>query len=60
MLSDFKGLKKGVIRLYKVWVLQEGGENAGSGTQRAFRKKRDMLEQEFTNLKLQQSSLTKN
>ena len=21
VLSDFKGLKKGVIRLYKVWVL---------------------------------------
>jgi len=21
LLSDFKGLKKGVIRLYKIWVL---------------------------------------
>ena len=27
LLGDFKGLKKGVIRLYKVWVLAEGNDN---------------------------------
>ena len=53
MFNDFASLKKGVIRLYKVWVLEECNLSSlvSKDSTKQYQLKRRLLEQKYANLK---------
>ena len=62
VFNDFKNLKKSIIRLYKVWVLTEGGttDSFSSDAQRGYKANRKRLEDKYTCFKTKQKTTLKN
>jgi len=61
MFNNFATLKKAVVRLYKVWVLEEAkGGAVSKDSAKYYALKRSLLEQKYDSLKIKQVSSGKN
>lgn len=59
--NNFAELKKGIIRLYKVWVLEECKESmVAKDSTRQYIMKRKQLETKYAALKTKQQTTSKN
>jgi hypothetical protein len=59
--NNFAALKKAIVRLYKVWVLDEAKGGAVSKDSAKYHAlKRSLLEQKYDSLKIRQASTGKN